>query len=74
MATSHAAVVVIADDGTSPVGSDEWNAPHVFTGVPRLITANLVVPAFESYVVSGDFEVAAGIVFELAAGATMEVL
>ncbi len=30
---THAAVVVVADDGTSPVGSDEWNAAHTVTGV-----------------------------------------
>lgn len=28
MAITHNAVVVVADDGTSPVGSDEWNAAH----------------------------------------------
>jgi hypothetical protein len=25
----HSAAVVVADDGTSPVGSDEWNAKHL---------------------------------------------
>jgi hypothetical protein len=28
VAVTHAAVVVVADDGTSPVGTDEWNASH----------------------------------------------
>jgi hypothetical protein len=28
MPISHSTVVVVADDGTSPVGSDEWNAAH----------------------------------------------
>ena len=28
MGVTHSAVVVVADDGTSPVGSDEWNAAH----------------------------------------------
>lgn len=28
MSTAHSTVVVVADDGTSPVGSDEWNAAH----------------------------------------------
>src|SRR6185436_20410021 len=32
VAISHAAVVVVPDDPTFPVGSDEWNAPHVITG------------------------------------------
>jgi len=27
----HAATVVVPDDGTSPVGSDEWNAAHQLT-------------------------------------------
>lgn len=29
---THAAVVVVADDGTSPVGTNEWNAAHSITG------------------------------------------
>jgi hypothetical protein len=29
--TAHSTVVVVADDGTSPVGTDEWNAAH--TGI-----------------------------------------
>src|SRR5450830_923397 len=29
MAITHNAVVDVPDDGTSPVGSDEWNAEHV---------------------------------------------
>jgi hypothetical protein len=41
MATvTHATVVAVADDGTSPVGSDEWNADHVVTGVRELLTAD----------------------------------
>jgi hypothetical protein len=28
MSTAHRTVVVVADDGTSPVGSDEWNGFH----------------------------------------------
>src|SRR5215467_902804 len=27
----HSTVVVVPDDGTSPVGTDEWNAEHNFT-------------------------------------------
>jgi hypothetical protein len=39
MATvTHSTVVVVADDGTSPVGSDEWNAPHVITGLREVLT------------------------------------
>ena len=29
---SHATTVSVPDDGTSPIGSDEWNAPDVVTG------------------------------------------
>jgi len=32
MALRHAAVVVVADDPSYPVGSDEWNADHVLVG------------------------------------------
>ena len=34
MSTAHGTVVTVPDDGTSPVGSDEWNATH-----------NTVIPA-----------------------------
>ncbi len=30
---THSTVVVVPDDGTSPVGSDEWNANHTVTGL-----------------------------------------
>ncbi len=71
---THAKVTAIADDGTSDVGSDEWNAAHVFAGIPRVITTSLVVDTCCSYVVSGDFEIAAGLDFEIATGATLEIL
>ena len=28
MAITHTTLVTVPDDGTSPVGSDEWNAAH----------------------------------------------
>jgi hypothetical protein len=31
LSLKHSAFVVVADDGTSPVGSNEWNAEHAFT-------------------------------------------
>lgn len=31
MTTTHSTVVAVADDGTSPVGTNEWNAAH--TGI-----------------------------------------
>src|SRR5262252_3556074 len=33
MSITHSTVVVVADDGTSPVGSDEWNAAHTVTTI-----------------------------------------
>src|SRR5512143_3617025 len=33
LSITHAAVVVTADDGTSEVGSNEWNAAHTIAGV-----------------------------------------
>lgn len=32
LTVTHATTVAVPDDGTSPIGSDEWNAPHVVTG------------------------------------------
>src|SRR5512139_3863428 len=32
LSVTHSTVVVVADDGTSPVGTDEWNAAHTLTG------------------------------------------
>jgi hypothetical protein len=47
LVANHSTVVVVADDGTSPVGSDEWNADHPVTGTVgpdvgarELLTAN----------------------------------
>lgn len=33
MAITHSTVVVVPDDGTSPVGTDEWNAAHTVTTI-----------------------------------------
>jgi hypothetical protein len=44
LSITHSTVVAVADDGTSPVGSDEWNDDHVVTGTPdgvrEILTAN----------------------------------
>jgi hypothetical protein len=32
LSVTHSTVVVVPDDGTSPVGTDEWNAAHTLTG------------------------------------------
>lgn len=31
ISVTHSTAVVVPDDGSSPVGSDEWNAAHTFT-------------------------------------------
>jgi hypothetical protein len=33
LSVTHSTVVVVADDGTSPVGTDEWNAGHTIGGL-----------------------------------------
>ena len=33
MPVTHSSVVIVPDDGTSPVGTDEWNATHAVTDV-----------------------------------------
>jgi hypothetical protein len=45
ISVTHDTVVVVADDGTSPVGSDEWNAAHTVTGAMVAVssTDNAVV-------------------------------
>jgi hypothetical protein len=45
---THATVAVIPDDGTSEVGSDEWNAAHVVTGIAEVLTGD------RTYYVSRD--------------------
>jgi hypothetical protein len=47
LTVTHSTVVAVADDGTSPVGSDEWNDDHAITGTVgpdegarELLTAN----------------------------------
>jgi hypothetical protein len=32
LSITHSTVVAVPDDGTSPVGTDEWNAAHAITG------------------------------------------
>src|SRR5262245_56613591 len=40
MTLKHTAVVAVADDGTSPVGSDEWNADHTVSGTSLQLQYN----------------------------------
>ena len=35
MAITHTTLVTVPDDGTSPVGSDEWNAAHTVGDIVR---------------------------------------
>lgn len=44
----HAAVVTVADDEVSPVGSDEWNAPHVIED--GTITASMLAEDVLTYI------------------------
>jgi len=75
VAVKHAFTDPKADGGDATVvRPSDWNADHVFTGVPRLVAADLLVAAGASLVVSYDYEVAAGFVLEIAAAATLEVL
>lgn len=37
---THSKVVDTPDDGTSPVGTNEWNAPHVITGLDNVAWTN----------------------------------
>jgi hypothetical protein len=39
---THAAVVAVPDDGTSPVGSDEWNAQHNLTAGANVVLGTTV--------------------------------
>jgi hypothetical protein len=40
VSVTHAKVVTTPDDGTSEVGSDEWNDEHVVTGVREMLAAD----------------------------------
>ncbi len=37
----HATLTVLADDGVSPVGADEWNADHAITGLGTAADYNI---------------------------------
>jgi len=40
---THSTVVVVADDGSSPVGTDEWNAGHTLSGFGTGVETALAV-------------------------------
>src|SRR5512139_2827293 len=56
LAITHTAVVVTADDGTSEVGSNEWNAAHTLTGAVSVAQGGV---GLTSYTV-GDILYASG--------------
>lgn len=67
----HPFVSAKADGGdASLVRPSDWNAAHVQL---RTLAASATLPADASLLVVGDYEIAAGVVLELAAGAVMEI-
>ncbi len=45
LSVTHSTVVVVPDDGTSPVGSDEWNAGHTLSGFGTGVQTFLETPS-----------------------------
>lgn len=77
MSTTHAAVVVVADDGTSPVGTDEWNATHVEAGLAqsdRTLAADETIAAGRAAVVPWGLSIATGIRLSIAADAVLALI
>jgi glyoxylate carboligase len=62
--------VVVADDGTSPVGSDEWNAAHVgICDTQSQPAIDQTVRAFYSARIDGmPLVIASGFMVSIAAG------
>jgi hypothetical protein len=55
LTVTHSTVVAVADDGTSPVGSDEWNDDHAITGtVGPDVGARELLTADRTYYVRTD--------------------
>jgi hypothetical protein len=50
---THSAVVVVPDDGTSPVGTDEWNDDHVIDLVQLAADLGIYTPFTNNVVGSG---------------------
>jgi hypothetical protein len=75
MPAKHATVVVVADDGTSPVGTDEWNAGHVGIAEAILAPANgETITAGYSAVVVRKFTIASGNILSIGSGARLRIL
>lgn len=74
MGIAHAKVSAKADGGDATlVMPSDWNADHVFTGVPRLCSADLMIASGAGLIVPADYEIAAGINFEIGANAVLEI-
>jgi hypothetical protein len=75
VSTTHNAVVVVADDGTSPVGTDEWNNAHdgiqdqdATPGVDQVIRA-----AHSAYIAGLPLIIASGRLVDVQAGGFLEL-
>jgi hypothetical protein len=75
VSATHAAVVVVADDGTSPVGSDEWNAGHVgIVDTDSQPTTDQTIRANAYARIAGmPLVIASGNAVVLASGALLEI-
>lgn len=74
MPITHSTVVGVADDGVSPVGTDEWNASHVDTGQPLTQSADLVLAADACLILSTRYEIASGITCEVGSDGILEII
>ena len=62
MSITHSTIVVVPDDGTSPVGTDEWNAAHTITDITATsLTSTSSVVAESFFLVNTNTAAAAAL-------------